>query len=270
MFVKVIRSIGRFVRRIGILLIVLLAGPGIVLATGGVMGADWRTASREPAGLAPDPLQNPQSIVQVYAARAFSWRGAFGVHTWIAVKPTNATQYTVYQILGWRTRYNGNGLVVGRDRPDRHWFGAKPDLLVHLEGPDVDEIILKIDDAVRAYPYTHEYGLWPGPNSNTFTSWVARKVPELKLDLPPTAIGKDYLGHRTFFDQATSGTGYQASLFGLLGITLAKEEGLEVNVAGMTFGIDVNDLNLKLPGIGRVGPAPDPVRQTFRRTGERS
>ncbi|WP_425405634.1 DUF3750 domain-containing protein [Hwanghaeella sp.] len=229
--------------------------------TGDVVGSDWRTASRAPANLAPDPIENKQAIVQVYAARAFSWRGAFGVHTWIAVKPTEASQYTVYHILGWRTRYSGNGLVITHDRPDRRWFGAEPELLVQLEGDGVDEIIGRIDTAARRYPYAGEYGLWPGPNSNTFTSWVARHVPELRLDLPPTAIGKDYLGHDSFFEPAVSGTGYQASLFGLVGLTVALEEGMEINLAGLTFGVDPNDLNLKLPGIGRVGPSPDPIRR---------
>jgi len=254
------RHFFRWLRRVAIALLVLLLGPGVMLVTGDVVGADWRSASRKPAGLAPDPSENRQAVVQVYAARAFSWRGAFGVHTWIAVKPTDAEQYTVYHILGWRTRYSGSGLAIGRDQPDRHWFGAEPQVLAQLEGEGVDDIIARIDAAARRYPYDREYGLWPGPNSNTFTSWVARQVPELRLDLPPTAIGKDYLGHDTFFDRAVSGTGYQASLFGLIGVTLAVEEGLEINLAGMTFGIDPNDLNLKLPGVGRVGPAPDPVR----------
>ena len=31
------------------------------------------------------------------------------------------------------------------------------------------------------------------------------------------------------------------------------EEGFEVNVAGLTFGIDPMDFALKLPGLGRVG-----------------
>lgn len=255
-----VRHILRWLRRIVVVLLVLLIGPGTMLLTGDVVGADWRSASREPIGTAPDPARNPQAIVQVYAARAYSWRGAFGVHTWIAVKPTGAERYTIYHILGWRARYSGNALSISHDRPDRRWFGAEPDLLAHLEGEGVDEIIGRIDAAARAYPYSHEYGLWPGPNSNTFTSWVARQVPELQLDMPPTAIGKDYLGHDTFFGRAVSGTGYQASLFGLLGITLALEEGVEINLAGLTFGIDPNDLNLKLPGIGRVGPDPDPMR----------
>jgi hypothetical protein len=35
---------------------------------------------------------------------------------------------------------------------------------------------------------------------------------------------------------------------------LALEEGLEVNLLGLTFGLDINPPALKLPGIGRIGP----------------
>ena len=77
-------------------------------------------------------------------------------------------------------------------------------------------------------------------------------MPELALDLPPTAIGKDYLGV-TPIARAASGTGYQLSLFGLLGLTVAKEEGLELNVLGLTFGIDAMEPAIKLPMVGRLG-----------------
>ncbi|GGY08262.1 hypothetical protein GCM10007160_39610 [Litchfieldella qijiaojingensis] len=41
------------------------------------------------------------------------------------------------------------------------------------------------------------------------------------------------------------------------GVLLAAEEGLEVNVLGLSLGIDLIRPALKLPGIGRVGmPAP--------------
>ncbi len=53
---------------------------------------DWRTASREPVGLAPDPAQVKEAVVQVYGARAVGAKGLFGVHTWVAVKPTNAAE----------------------------------------------------------------------------------------------------------------------------------------------------------------------------------
>ena len=35
---------------------------------------------------------------------------------------------------------------------------------------------------------------------------------------------------------------------------VALEEGMEVNLLGLTLGIDPLDLALKLPGIGRLGP----------------
>ncbi|BBI50557.1 hypothetical protein HORIV_29780 [Vreelandella olivaria] len=50
-----------------------------------------------------------------------------------------------------------------------------------------------------------------------------------------------------------SGTGYQLSFGGVAGIMLALEEGLELNLLGLSFGIDVMRPALKLPGIGRLG-----------------
>jgi len=96
--------------------------------------------------------------------------------------------------------------------------------------------------------------MWPGPNSNTFTAWVLRAVPELEADLPPTAIGKDYSGAK-LIGSAPSGKGFQLSLFGLLGLTGSSVEGLELNLLGLTFGLNPFDPALKLPLIGRIGPS---------------
>ena len=216
--------------------------------------ADWRTANRESAGIAPDPATTSEAVVQVYTARAFSWRGWFGVHSWIAAKPTGAQSYTVYQVVGWRV-YHGGGsaLVVGESIPDRRWFGSEPNVIADLRGPGVDDVIKRIDAAALRYPFAEEYVVWPGPNSNTFTAFIGREVPELKLDLPPTAIGKDFLTNGGIFDSSPSRTGYQVSLYGLLGVLAGIEEGLEVNLLGLTFGIDPKDFALKLPMAGRVG-----------------
>ena len=110
--------------------------------------ADWRTANRDSAGIAPDPAMTNEAVVQVYVARAFSWRGWFGVHSWISAKPTGASAYTVYQVVGWRV-YHGGGsaLVVGSGVPDRRWFGAQPKVIADLRGPGVDDVIKSIDAA---------------------------------------------------------------------------------------------------------------------------
>ena len=96
----------------------------------------------------------------------------------------------------------------------------------------------------------------PGPNSNTFLAHLGREIPELRLTLPPTAIGKDYLPDGRIFARTPSGTGYQASIAGLLGLIAGGDEGFELNVLGLVTGFDLARPALKLPGIGRV-PADD-------------
>ncbi|MCB1713765.1 MAG: DUF3750 domain-containing protein [Candidatus Competibacteraceae bacterium] len=218
----------------------------------------WWQARTDSTGMAPDPRSTTEAIVQVYAARAFSWRGVFGVHTWFAVKPSNARSYTRYEVFGWGVRRGRPALLVRSDvAPDGYWFGSQPELLVDLRGgAEIDRIIQHIDEAARAYPHMHEYRLWPGPNSNTFTAFVARQVPELRLDLPPTAIGKDYIAGGGLVATSPSGTGAQLSVFGLAGLMVGLEEGIEVNLLGLTVGIDLLRPALKLPGLGRVGMRP--------------
>jgi Protein of unknown function (DUF3750) len=227
------------------------------LGYSGEIGArDWRTASREPAGLAPDPATTPDPVVQVYAARTIRWRGYFGVHTWIAVKPRLADAFTVHEVVGYRLRRNGTAVVSRARAPDARWYGARPQLLKDVRGPGVDELIERIEAAVKRYPYADTYRIWPGPNSNTFTAFVLRDVPELRVDLPPTAIGKDYLGLRPVA-RTPSGTGAQLSVLGIAGLAAGWEEGVELNLLGLTFGVDPNSLSLKLPLLGRVGPRDD-------------
>ena len=104
----------------GIVSFILVAGAVALAAAmvGRVTAQDWRTASQEPVGLAPDPGSARDAIIQVYAARVIGWRGVFGVHTWIAVKPAAAAEYTVYEIIGWRLRSQDTALVVRHRAPD--------------------------------------------------------------------------------------------------------------------------------------------------------
>lgn len=235
-------------------LFILLAIPLMLLLTGAVqLGTDFRTANRSSAGIAPDPETTSEAIVQVYAARALNWRGLFGVHTWIATKPEKASQYTVHQVVGWRTFRNLPAMVSEPGVPDRYWFGHRPELLADLRGPEAERAIAEIEKAVAEYPYADEYRLWPGPNSNTFTAYVGRRVPELRLELPVTAIGKDFPINGNIIDRTPSGTGYQLSLYGLLGVMTGWKEGVEVNLLGLSFGVDITRPALKLPFVGRIG-----------------
>jgi len=228
-----------------------ILGPTLVACSGTIkLGQDWRTADRSPTGIAPDAATEKQAVVQVYAARAFNWRGIFAVHTWIATKEKDAQEYMVHQVIGWRSWDDLPVVASETDYPDRSWYGYTPEVLVDLRGASAEKAITSIYIAVAEYSYQNRYSVWPGPNSNSFVAEIGRQVAELKLDLPATAIGKDFLSSNVLFARAPSSTGYQFSIYGLLGITLAKVEGLEINIFGLNFGINPVKLKIKLPGIG--------------------
>ena len=248
--------IGKMLHALGWLALatlLMLSGPLLTLAFGGAsMHGDWRMATHRSTGLAPDPAAHPEAIVQAYAGRTFGWRGAFAVHTWIAAKPAHADRYTRYEVIGWYARDGGSGLTISDSRtPDAEWYGSAPRLLADLRGAQAEAVIAKLHAVAEAYPYT-TYKAWPGPNSNTFIAYLGRAIPELHLTLPSLAIGKDYVPATQWLSRTPSGTGYQLSLGGIFGVTLARDEGFEINLFGLVTGFDVRHPALKLPGFGRV------------------
>lgn len=251
-------STGRYAKKFGLLITVVFLLPVLVSVVRFTLGDNnqksWWELRRDSSLQAPDPKEFPDAVIQVYAARAARWRGAFAVHTWIAVKPGGSEEYTRIEVMGYALRRNGTAVRIRRGSPDGYWFGSKPWILRDIRGgANVDEMIMRLISAAENYPLHAEYRVWPGPNSNTFIAALARQVPELRLELPPTAIGKDYLPGGQFIAKAPSDTGMQISVAGLLGVMIAAEEGVEVNLLGLTAGIDFSPPAIKLPGIGRVG-----------------
>ena len=244
----------RIVGWLVLFLVVLLSGPLLTLALGRVpVHGDWRTASHRSAGLAPDAATHPEAVVQVYASRTFGWRGAFAVHMWLAAKSANADHYTRYEVIGWYARSGGSAVSIGdRLAADAEWYGAPPTLIRDLRGTAAEAVLAKLPQAVADYPHAMSYSAWPGPNSNTFIAHLGRSIPELGLTMPSIAIGKDYLPGGQLLARTPSGTGWQLSLFGIVGVIAGRDEGFELNVLGLVTGFDVRHPALKLPGIGRV------------------
>lgn len=154
---------------------------------------NWRTASRESAKIAPNPEKEKAAVIEVYAADAFSWRGWFAVHTWLAVKQENAEKYTVYEVVGWRLNRGLTPLhQYNTSTPDRYWYGAKPEKILSIQGERAVALIPKITAAVKRYPWAEQYTVFPGPNSNTFPAWIGKQIPELGLTMPFRALGSGY------------------------------------------------------------------------------
>ena len=235
---------------VSLVLLVALAGCSLLERA----RSNFWELDRGPSGQAPDPEVARDAVIQVYAARTVGWRGLFAVHTWISVKPRDAESYTRYEVIGWGVGDGAPAIRINRSGADNYWFGDRPELLVDVRGEAAELLIPRVEAAVASYPYPTSYRTWPGPNSNTFIAWIGRAVPELRLKLPPTAIGKDFLPG-SLADKTPSGTGVQVSLFGLTGVAVGWDEGVEVNLLTLNFGFEVLPPALKLPLVGRIGPS---------------
>jgi hypothetical protein len=65
-------------------------------------------------------------------------------------------------------------IVLGKcSMADGLWYGNVPKIIFYIRGKGVDDVIRKIDHVAHTYPYRDTYTVWPGPNSNTFTAFVA-------------------------------------------------------------------------------------------------
>ena len=192
-----------------------------------------------------------EASVQIYTARSARWRGVVSVHSWIAVKASDELKYTRYEVIGWNRHHKPSYIVSSTGNADYYWYGYAPELIFELSGDRANKLVDKINEAIRKYPYAKNYKAWPGPNSNTFIAYLVRQIPELDVDLPPTAIGKDFTDG-FYLGDPPSNRGIQIGWGGFLGLILSPQEGLEINLGGAVYGFDFNDPALKLPAVGRL------------------
>jgi hypothetical protein len=209
----------------------------------------WHDADWSSIGSLPPAASHPEARLLVMSARTGRWKGIFATHSWIVLKGKDARVWSRYDVVGWGSPVRTNGWA-----PDGRWFGDSPVAIVDISGPEAAALIPKIEAALKAYQFAKagDYRVWPGPNSNTFIAAMLRAVPELGVTLPPTAIGKDFRPG-PFVGWTDSGTGIEASLWGVLGLKIGWVEGIELNVLSLVAGLDVRHPAVKLPGFGRLG-----------------
>ena len=229
-----------------VFLVPVLGAAGVLAYRGGP--THWSQWDRTVVSRMPAAASHPEARVLVMAGPSRGWKGAIAVHSWIVIKRENDESWRRYDVAGW-----GSPVRLNWWPPDL-WFGEHGNVGVDLKGAQADALIPRIEAAIKDYRYASsgDYRIWPGPNSNTFGATVLRAVPELGVILPPNAIGRDFRSLPSA-GLTDSGTGIEASLWGLLGIKLGWVEGIELNVLGLVAGLDLRHPAVKVPGLGRIG-----------------
>lgn len=227
-----------------IIIILFLLGPLYLLLSGQVhLNQNWQTANRSQTGLLKPYHLDKQAAVVLFSAKAFNWRGMFSTHTWLAVKTAEAKRYTIYQVFGWNAYRGLPPVDISHGQPDRYWFGYRPQIDGLIKGEKAQALIPAIEKAVKSYPYANRYVAWPGPNSNTFIQYVLNQVPQLNMQTPFNALGRDYQPRFSFS---------HISLWGLLGYQVQRHS-FVINFLGLTVGVNSKPWAVIIPGVGQTG-----------------
>lgn len=214
--------------------------------------ANWRSADWESSGVLPGAKVSDDAAIYVMAARTGGFKGAFSVHTWLVIERPNEDVYTRYEKVGW-----GSPIRIDAYAADANWYSNRPEVIKAVHGKQAADLVADVERAIGNYPFNNrgDYHIWPGPNSNSFVAHVLREVPALGAVLPPHAVGRDYLGPDRWYSVDPDGQDFHVNFGGYAGFSVGVRSGLELNVLGQTFGIDISRPAFKMPAIGRIGMA---------------
>lgn len=207
----------------------------------------WREADWSSAGILAAPAVD-EAAIYVMAARTGGLKGAFSVHSWLLVKKPGQARFDRYDVVGWGTPVRRNAYS-----PDARWYSNEPQIHHVITGDAARALIPKVEAAIAEYPWRNrgDYTIWPGPNSNTFVASVIRAVPELRVALPPTAVGRDYPAAGDWIERDGAGD-LRLSLGGYAGVSVGPVTGFEINALGLVAGFDPARGILKVPSFGAV------------------
>ncbi len=238
----------KFFSWFSLLLVLVPCSIGAALGYARGWPSSWRAANWGSSGVLPAARDVPEATVILLSTRTGRWKSIFAEHMSIVLKPEGAAEWTRFDVVGW-----GNPVRRDAYAADAYWYGNEPRVVYRLAGPEAAALIPRIESSIARYPHAARgsYTVWPGPNSNTFVSWVVRNTEGFSAELPPVAVGKDWLGWAGAAP-APSKTGYSFSLAGVLGGTVALREGLELHLLGSTIGLDPGYLAIKLPALGKL------------------
>ncbi len=124
--------------------------------------------------------------------------------------------------------------------------------VIHYDASELEDKLRCLEREQLAFrrEYPH-YSPFPGPNSNTIIDYLLRHC-DIHVELPATAIGRDYRG--LIGASVTSrGTGLQLETWPL-GFKLGLEEGVELHLFDMAFGVHFWPPGITVPvNPGRIG-----------------
>ncbi len=126
-------------------------------------------------------------------------------------------------------------------------WGERVRILSQSDGKGNPHFVRDIRDFVAVHDDS-VYRSYPGPNSNTFMEQLVREVDGVSALLDHNAIGKEvgfYMG------RTAGGTGVKIQT-PIAGLALGLKEGVEVSAIGLSGGISMWPLSVRIPFLPKL------------------
>ena len=166
-------------------------------------------------------------------------------HAWIIVHVPGENDYLRCEYLGSSS--------CGRTSDPFSYFGDG-NVAIHgyIRTERAKEIAACLEEKTPPYNEEHPgYMPLPGPNSNTYVDAMLRRC-DIHVDLPTTAIGKDFRGPLGV-SLTSGGTGVQLESW-VVGMRLGLTEGIELHLFSLGLGVDFWPPAILVPANpGRIG-----------------
>jgi len=209
-------------------------------------------ASMPPSAL---PIE-PSHLVVVKTVRIPAtepWISRFASHTWLDVKNGSEANWGRLEIISAESGVLAYRIPSAEARSDTRWTN-RVEVIGLVSGDAAEKMIPALLKSAKNYSDRANYFAWPGPNSNTFISYLARETLGLHLQFNHNAVGKDYVPW-FYAGPSVTGSGWQADTW-LIGLQAGWRDGIQLHFIQLTFGISFFPPALDLPIIPRIGLPP--------------
>jgi hypothetical protein len=170
----------------------------------------------------------------------------FATHTYLDYREDVHSPWNRIEVYNFRSGIVNKEISKARAHTKKR-FGERVRILSQSDGlsnpyfaRDIRAFAANYDDSI--------YQSYPGPNSNTFMEKMIRKVDGVSAILDHNAIGKE----SGFYAGMTSGgTGLKLQS-PVLGLAIGFKEGVEVSVLGLSGGISICPLSIRIPLLPKI------------------
>lgn len=181
-----------------------------------------------------------------------AWYAQFATHGWFDVREVEGGAWTRIEVLSPASGVQVSELAQDRALADLRWNNRPVRVHGVLRGSEAAIAARELLNSAAAYD-GEDYRAIPGPNSNSFVATLVADTTRLRTTMHHNAVGKDYLTPLGVARTPSKSGGRIDTPW--IGGALGLQEGFELHLVGLQFGVGLWPPRICVPFLPEIGPA---------------